>query len=75
MKCNALRIDAALVSPVFSTKSHLMPHPLGISKFQTMAKASSIPVYALGGINNNNATRLINSPAIGIAGISAISQI
>ena len=75
MKCSALCIDAALVSPVFPTKSHLMQHPLGISKFQTMVKASSIPVYALGGINNNNAARLINSPAIGLAGISGISQV
>ena len=75
IKCHKLRVDAALVSPVFPTESHLNKTALGISKFQTLAKASSIPIYALGGINNKNAIQLINSPAIGIAGISALSKI
>ena len=74
-KCNTLPIDAALVSPVFPTKSHSNKAALGISKFQTLAKTSSIPIYALGGINNKNATQLINSPAIGIAGVGALSKI
>jgi thiamine monophosphate synthase len=61
------------VSPVFPTESHLNETALGISRFQKLAQKAQIPIYALGGINNKNALQLINSPAIGIAGISAIS--
>ena len=75
VKCLALRVDAALVSPVFPTNSHLDRTTLGVSKFQALAKTSPLPIYALGGINNMNAIQLINSPAIGIAGIGAVSQI
>ena len=73
IKCAALSVDAALVSPVFPTESHLNETALGISRFQKLAQKAQIPIYALGGINNKNAIQLINSPAIGIAGISAIS--
>ena len=73
IKCAALSVDAALVSPVFPTESHLNKTALGISRFQKLAQKAQIPIYALGGINNKNAIQLINSPAIGIAGISAIS--
>ena len=72
VKCAALPIDAALLSPVFPTDSHLNKKTLGISKFQRLARQTHVPIYALGGINDKNAIQLINSPAIGIAGISAL---
>ena len=74
LKCVTLSVDAALVSSVFPTDSHLNQTTLGVLKFQKLAYNSQAPIYALGGINNKNAIQLINSPAIGIAGISAISQ-
>ena len=72
MASMALHVDAAVLSPVFLTDSHLNQTNLGISKFQKLADHAKIGVYALGGINNKNAIQLINSPAIGIAGNSAI---
>ena len=64
--------DAALLSPVFKTSSHPNTRPLGISRFSALAHNSKIPVYAMGGINNENAHLLINSPAVGIAAITAL---
>ena len=74
MTCIALRVDAALLSPVFPTNSHLNHTNLGVLKFQKLAEQAKIGVYALGGVNNKNAIRLIHSPAIGIAGNSAIHK-
>jgi thiamine-phosphate pyrophosphorylase len=68
----ALPVDAALLSPVFPTNSHLNNKNLGVLKFQKLAEQAKIEVYALGGLNDKNAIRLIHSPAIGIAGNSAI---
>jgi len=73
-KCLTLQIDAALISPVFPTESHLNEPTLGTTRFQNLANSSSVPIYALGGVNNENAIQLINSPAIGLAGISAVSN-
>ena len=72
IKGSELAVDAALVSPVFKTDSHLNADNLGISRFQKLAKQTRIPIYALGGINDKNVVQLINSPAIGIAGIGAL---
>ena len=72
MTSMAFPVDAALISPIFPTNSHLNQNNLGILKFRKLTKKVTIDVYALGGINNKNAIQLINSPAIGIAGISAI---
>ena len=74
MTCMALPVDAALLSPVFPTNSHLNQTNLGVLKFQKLAKQTKVGVYALGGVNNKNAIRLIHSPAIGIAGNSAIHK-
>ena len=67
----ALHVDAALLSPVFLTNSHLNKNSLGVFVFQKMTRQSQLPVYALGGVNNQNAIQLINCQAIGIAGTSA----
>ena len=74
MKCTALSVDAALLSPVFPTGSHLNKKNLGISMFQMLAEQTKTPIYALGGVNSQNAIQLINSPAIGIAGNSAVLE-
>jgi len=46
--------DFALLSPVFSTRSHPGARPLGIERFQQLAAAAALPVVALGGIDANN---------------------
>jgi len=67
-------IDAALVSPVFPTASHVAHSALGNLRFTKMCRQSMLPIYALGGINASNAARLVKSNAIGIAAISGISD-
>ncbi len=65
-------VDAALLSPVFATASHPGARPLGILRFAAWARASSVPVYALGGIGAQAAARLRPTRACGIAGIGGL---
>ena len=65
--------DAALLSPVFKTTTHPNIRPLGVHKFNLLSIGVAIPIYALGGINTKNATKLLHTPAAGIAGIGVFS--
>jgi thiamine-phosphate pyrophosphorylase len=65
--------DAALLSPVFATASHPDERPLGLEGFNLLAAQAGLPVYALGGINANNAARLLSGRAVGIAAITAFA--
>jgi thiamine-phosphate pyrophosphorylase len=62
-------VDAAFLSPVFATTSHPGAPTLNPLRAAFIAAASPVPVYALGGVNSRNATRL--APAF--AGIAAIA--
>lgn len=64
--------DAALVSPVFPTPSHPDRLALGVEHFLSIARASPIPVYALGGVNATNAALLMGTNVAGIAAIGAL---
>ena len=66
-------VDAALLSPVFETASHPDRVPLGLHGFAALSTRARLPVYALGGITARNASRLLATKAIGIAGIGALS--
>lgn len=66
-------VDAVLLSPVFPTASHPGARILGPLRFAALARASPIPVYALGGIDNRSAARLRASQACGLAGIGAFA--
>lgn len=60
---------------IFPTFSKLkLYHPLGTEIMQKTATLISLPIIAIGGINNNNASSLITSGAAGIAVISAVSR-
>jgi thiamine-phosphate pyrophosphorylase len=78
LKGGALGIDAALVSPVFPTKSHAETlttrTTLGLLGLSKICRGSTVPIYALGGVSDKNAMQLLKSPAIGIAGISGIAD-
>lgn len=52
------RADAALLSPVFATRSHPAAQPLGPLRFRRIAAQSAIPVIALGGMTLRTALRL-----------------
>ena len=66
--------DAALLSPVFATASHPNAPTLGVLRFAAWANEAPLPVYALGGINADTARRLIDSRAVGLAGIGGMTD-
>lgn len=71
VRAQTLDIDALLLSPVFATTSHAGAEPLTPVRAASIAAASRLPVYALGGVTGANATRL--APAFdGIAAIGAL---
>lgn len=63
--------DAALLSPVFATKSHPQAKNLNPARARLMARHSLLPVLALGGVTARNATMLQGFS--GIAAITALS--
>ena len=67
---SSLNADAVFLSPVKITSSHANTSPIGVLPFAAMARASHLPVYALGGINSSDALRLNALGAAGLAGIS-----
>jgi thiamine-phosphate pyrophosphorylase len=64
-------LDALFLSPVFATASHPERAALGAARANAMAARSTVPVYALGGIDASNA-RLLEG-FVGIAAIGALS--
>lgn len=66
-------IDAALLSPVFSTRSHPDARTLGPIRARLLIAATPLPVYALGGIDHQTARRLDRSGFSGIAAIGGLA--
>ena len=66
--------DFALYGPVFATASHPRARPLGLEALAAAARAVRIPVYALGGISEENASLCIAAGAAGVAGISLFRE-
>lgn len=65
--------DAVLLGPVFATESHPGRPALGPVRFALIARASPLPVYALGGMTARTARRLIGLKAAGVAALGALS--
>lgn len=70
-RAEKLGADALLLAPVFPTPSHPKKSALGIAGFTRLANATSLPVYALGGINQENLKKL--PPLKNLAGFAGIS--
>jgi thiamine-phosphate pyrophosphorylase len=66
-KANQNYIDAAILSPIFPTKSHANTNNLGITKLIKWTNETTVPVYALGGIKLKNIQYLKNSGIVGFA--------
>lgn len=64
-----LGMDFVVVSPVQKTLSHVNAQPLGWNAFSSMTATSKLPVYALGGINEQDLEKAWQCGAQGIAGI------
>ncbi|HEX6771770.1 MAG TPA: thiamine phosphate synthase [Acidobacteriaceae bacterium] len=62
--------DIALLSPIFPTASHPNARPLGVEALTQARKAAGkMPVFALGGVNRENAGSCLAAGASGVAGI------
>lgn len=64
--------DAILLSPLMATRSHPGARPLGAFRFAMLARRSSVPVIALGGVHPRYATPLDRLGASGFAAIDGL---
>jgi thiamine-phosphate pyrophosphorylase len=69
----AERAGAALLflSPVYATRSHPEARPLGLARFAWLARRTSLPVIALGGMDDARGRRLASFGAYGWGAIDA----
>lgn len=68
----AIGVDAILLSPVLPTKSRSGRPPLGVFHAARLARASAVPVIALGGIGARTGARLAGRGFAGIAAVEAL---
>ena len=66
----AAHADAVLLSPVFATDSHKGARPLSPVRARMIARAVTVPVFALGGVSAQNSVLLA-----GFSGIAAIDAL
>ncbi len=64
--------DAALLSPVFATRSHAGQAGLGPLRASALTIGARLPVYALGGIMADTAKRLAGAGFSGLAAIDGL---
>jgi 8-oxo-dGTP diphosphatase len=62
-----LGVDFVVVGPVLPTPSHPAAHPLGWMRFEALARAMPMPVYALGGLVRADLDRAMQHGAHGVA--------
>ena len=67
-----LGLDFAVVSPVRATSSHPGARPLGFTGLRELTERSSIPVYALGGMQTGDLASAFRYGAQGIAAIRGL---
>ena len=66
--------DAAVLAPTFSTRSHGDGRALGPIRVRAIARQSAVPVYALGGIDDQTARRLRDADLAGLAAVGALAS-
>lgn len=62
-------VDAVVVSAVFPSNSPSAGRPIGPLRLAMIVRSARAPVYALGGVTNETARRLLSTGVAGIAGI------
>lgn len=63
--------DFACLSPVGTVSAYSQGSALGFERFGQWARACTIPVYALGGMERQDLPRVLEAGGQGVAGISA----
>jgi thiamine-phosphate pyrophosphorylase len=64
------KADAVVISAVFASRSASAGVPLGPIRLASIARGR--PAYALGGVNNKTARRLIDAGLIGLAAVEGL---
>jgi 8-oxo-dGTP diphosphatase len=67
-----LRLDFVIAGPVLATATHPHQRPLGWDAFARMAAKSSVPVYALGGMQASDLATALRHGAHGITSLSSV---
>ena len=67
----AAGVDAVVISAIFPSSSASAGAPIGPVRLARMVRAAGRPVYALGGVTNETARRLLPTGVVGIAGVEA----
>lgn len=70
-RAHQLGLDAAILSTVFPSRSPSASRAMGPLRFRLIAQAASLPVYALGGVNDRYAAKAMKHAA-GWAAIDAV---
>lgn len=65
------RVDAAIVSSLFTSRSGSAGRALGPARFAQLVRTSHLPVIALGGVKASNARRALATGAAGLAAVEA----
>ena len=68
--CAENGLDAAILSPIFTSSSKSAGASIGVSALADIAKSVGVPIIALGGISGRTVSELYGSGAAGIAGVS-----
>lgn len=69
----SLGAHSIIVAPVFRPLWKEVP-PLGLSELRTTVAQSSVPIYALGGINESNVNACLEQKVHGIAVLSSVLE-
>ena len=64
--------DAVVVSAIFQSSSPSAGAPIGPLRLARLARAAGGPVYALGGVNDKTARRLLPAGLVGLAAVEAL---
>jgi thiamine-phosphate pyrophosphorylase len=67
-------VDAVVVSPVFPSRSPSAGRPTGPRALARLARDVKTPVYALGGVNADNARKLAATGVVGLAAVEALAM-
>ncbi len=65
--------DAIVVSPVFASNSPSAGQPMGVEGLRRCVQATSLPVYALGGVRASTVEALTGSGVVGFAAVEALA--
>ena len=66
-------VDAVVISAIFQSNSPSAGRPLGPMRLAQIVRLAKSPVYALGGVSQTTAARLLATGVVGIAGVEVFT--